>query len=567
MRTSSLFILFLSIFFGHQILNAQNFTPLNTGFACPAEAVDLQIYNGLAGTGGQGGMLVPDAEEETKGAVTVANLNDTDGDGLLNPDDEIRTITPDRDDDDVYAGTTGKGRDEIDLMKLMVNQPQNSNPTDLAILSIESGVDQIKFWGESRKKTSIPVVDGKIIFQCSQLPAEIYIEAIKTSAAIRDIKLKLTYGTQSDVVTATAIWATLVETYMTRDNCGCPLPTNSNDCTCTNNPLVGNSPNVSYVDIPGIDNGLINGINNLRVSFDKSRFGKGNLRSDDSWYGGRVIFGFKIEPGSVEQMKNEFKLKFDRTRRIIQRNYVANWGNDGIILKAGMTSSEMNEFSNDDDGDGDEDNDLTGSFPLVYSWDGPSDSRSLNYPFLVEKRDFEEWVRVTIDNSINIPPTPTSPSPSTNGLFGSRCSQKQDWRLIYYLKKNVNSLSEKLIVDNENFSTTEKKFTGVGNGILQIAETGTLGVQKAYTLKFLNQEWKLSSGYDGVTPIASAVFDNIAMAWVLTDPGIAVFTIKKGSIAFANGAKFTFNAFRRANNQPKPNIFDLKHLKIIENEY
>jgi hypothetical protein len=561
MRTSSLFILFLSIFFGHQILNAQNFTPLNTGFACPAEAVDLQIYNGLAGTGGQGGMLVPDAEEETKGAVTVANLNDTDGDGLLNPDDEIRTITPDRDDDDVYAGTTGKGRDEIDLMKLMVNQPQNSNPTDLAILSIESGVDQIKFWGESRKKTSIPVVDGKIIFQCSQLPAEIYIEAIKTSAAIRDIKLKLTYGTQSDVVTATAIWATLVETYMTRDNCGCPFSTPSNDCTCANNPLVGNSPNVSYVDIPGIDNGLINGVNNLRVSLDKSRFGKGNLYPDDTWYGGRIILGFKVEPGNISELNTEFKLKFDVTRRIIHRNYVTNWGQDGIILKLEKTSSMMNELSNDDLNDGDEDNDLSVSLPLVYSYDGPSDKRSTNNPFLIQKRDFEEWVRVTIDNPINITST------TTDGIFGSRCSPKQDWRLLYYLKKNSTSILDRLSVDTENFSTTKKEFSGTGNGILQITETGSIGVQKAYTLIFMNQEWKLSSGNNGVTPIATAVFDNVAMAWVLTDPGIAVFTIKKGSIAFSNGAKFTFNAFRRANNQPKPNIFDLKHLKIIENDY
>jgi hypothetical protein len=69
------------------------------------------------------------------------------------------------------------------------------------------------------------------------------------------------------------------------------------------------------------------------------------------------------------------------------------------------------------------------------------------------------------------------------------------------------------------------------------------------------------------TQITITSFDKLTKSWVLTNPDPAVFIIKKRALAFSNDDKFTFNAFRRANKQSKPSIFNLKHFKIIEDEY
>ncbi len=51
--------------------------------------VDLQIHNGLYGQ--FGGDRVPDADEYSLGAITVANLNDTDGDTIVDNIDTVVT--------------------------------------------------------------------------------------------------------------------------------------------------------------------------------------------------------------------------------------------------------------------------------------------------------------------------------------------------------------------------------------------------------------------------------------------------------------------------------------------
>lgn len=74
----------------------------------------LDIYNGLYDWVDEerewsGGQLLANWAKITPGAVTVANLNDTDGDSI-----------PDKDDNEVLASSIG--RDEIDLMKLVVRK-------------------------------------------------------------------------------------------------------------------------------------------------------------------------------------------------------------------------------------------------------------------------------------------------------------------------------------------------------------------------------------------------------------------------------------------------------------
>ena len=77
--------------------------------------VDLVIHNGLKGV--SGGQEISEADEESKGAVTVANLNDTDGDG--------GGTTADKDDNVVsVSGSNPPGRNEHDLMELTLKKPQ-----------------------------------------------------------------------------------------------------------------------------------------------------------------------------------------------------------------------------------------------------------------------------------------------------------------------------------------------------------------------------------------------------------------------------------------------------------
>jgi len=73
--------------------------------------VNLRIFNGLNDQGNPGpfgGNEVSDDDEESPGAITIANFNDTDGDGK---NDNV-------DMDGVIASSTG--RDELDLMKLII---------------------------------------------------------------------------------------------------------------------------------------------------------------------------------------------------------------------------------------------------------------------------------------------------------------------------------------------------------------------------------------------------------------------------------------------------------------
>jgi hypothetical protein len=94
--------------------------------------VNLTIFDG------QFGAAVSEAEEETRGAFTVANLNDTDGDGI--PDSKESFIVP---------ANSNEGRHEVDLMKLVIEKPANMEPDTEATLEITS--HNALLWKQSDK--------------------------------------------------------------------------------------------------------------------------------------------------------------------------------------------------------------------------------------------------------------------------------------------------------------------------------------------------------------------------------------------------------------------------------
>ena len=154
--------------------------------------VNLTIFNG------QDGPAIPEAKEETQGAFTVANLNDTDGDGVI--DNQDQTVMANG------AGTTN----EVDLMKLVISKPANAPAGSTLTLTVVSG--SVAFWQSPTKGTALPWGGGYTI-AADAIPEggkTIWVEATAASSALRAIVLKLTYSAApgvEDIVKATGIWA------------------------------------------------------------------------------------------------------------------------------------------------------------------------------------------------------------------------------------------------------------------------------------------------------------------------------------------------------------------------
>ena len=230
--------------------------------------VDLEIYNGQ----GSGSPITQalesgDVDDVGHGAFTVANINDTDGDWRVDYQDNLvkpfsanitegGTVGLDQvtvDDasgfvagdsialrlDDEYdvtqilgfrgpnqntididhvlttdftGGTvTHTGRDEVDLMKLIVHRPTAVMPNTNVKLTVVSG--NVALWTSPTKGTAnaVPLTAGTAEFNVDIIPGGglvLWVEALSPSTAVRDIELRLDYMGASDIVNATAVWAT-----------------------------------------------------------------------------------------------------------------------------------------------------------------------------------------------------------------------------------------------------------------------------------------------------------------------------------------------------------------------
>lgn len=156
------------------------------------------------------------------GAFTVANLNDTDGDGVIDKDDPAVTAT-------------ANGRNEIDLVKLVINKP-HTGPDQLELsayiirLKLVSG--QAALWTTSQKGPPFTLTNGQADIPASELPKTLYVEATAVSTALRDIEIKADFMKGStvlrtDTVKVTGIWATASfrnsGTTLSPENTGAPI--------------------------------------------------------------------------------------------------------------------------------------------------------------------------------------------------------------------------------------------------------------------------------------------------------------------------------------------------------
>lgn len=212
------FILKLAIPFFFSLFIAVNaFSQLPAGkdiSFCSNEPVDLHIYKGISD------LPIPDADEYIIGSATIANLNDTDGDEIIDGDVKEIEIT----------SHNGRGEtNDKDLIRLSLRRPNGSLNNEEVKLSFPKGGSKIKLWKFRNKMEA-----AKLIYKCSELPIDVFVEALQPSESVRDIEIKMDYKTQSDIVSITAIWVEFKKSWHTR----CPF----NDPSCdqgTANPVAG----------------------------------------------------------------------------------------------------------------------------------------------------------------------------------------------------------------------------------------------------------------------------------------------------------------------------------------
>jgi len=172
--TSKLLLITCIILSSINLYSQDEFSWIDCG--CDVE-INLRIHDGLnkdGETGIYGGEEISEIlEADERGAVTVANLNDTDGDSVPDNEDMDGVIESDF------------GRNELDLMKLIIE----------ADGEVPDGCDQkvrlvatanVKFWKDYLKVFQ----QTDLEFDLLTLPRTIFVEAIEVSNELRDIEIK-----------------------------------------------------------------------------------------------------------------------------------------------------------------------------------------------------------------------------------------------------------------------------------------------------------------------------------------------------------------------------------------
>ncbi|MCB0530433.1 MAG: hypothetical protein KDC65_18270, partial [Saprospiraceae bacterium] len=235
---------------------AQTPTSKTTGFECE---VVIDIYNGLkdwaTGHAYSGGQLLTGDDKKTVGAVTVANMNNTDAD--FNPDG---TDIVDSGDDMVAVspGTT-MGRNEIDLMKIVIRKRDPGMPLPGSGNIIFKVPSSVRLWAKPTKEVMVMIPSsGEITITPAELATEkvYYVEAITPSSMIRDIKFEIEYNSHTDYALATAVWVDI-------------NPSTQVWSSNTTVPVLG-------VDLPNVDNiWMKESVNNSWISASGQRYGFG----------------------------------------------------------------------------------------------------------------------------------------------------------------------------------------------------------------------------------------------------------------------------------------------------
>jgi hypothetical protein len=343
--------------------------------------VNATIHHGLHGA------AVADGDEESVGAFTVANQNDTDGDGVMDYNDN--------DGHAFFDPNTGlaHGVTEDDLMRLVLDRPTIYGDGDVLEVFLRAG--SAKFWEVYYKDNRPIAFDASsgdhftVTFGPGEMSKEVWVEAPDPSIALRDIRIEYNYNGFVDTLRATAVWARLIEAVTTTEDA-------SNFFG-----QLGRDPFWS-IELADPTN---------QVTADVEALGGTGVRNPDPNHGVRnvILFAWDFFPRDINTISN---VRFDVTRRIQVLNR-----QDGVTLNSSIPEyPTLLDEANDDARSTDE------CYPTILdqamNMDGPGvPTLVANGTFFQQRMNAQEFVRVRFDGD----------TPVGNYLSGTRASGKLSW--------------------------------------------------------------------------------------------------------------------------------------------
>jgi len=338
--------------------------------------LDLVIYNG------QDGAEVPEDKEETVGAFTVANLNNTDSDDKA-----------DNDPDDVLIPG------EKDMIELEIKK-SSPNMTGNVTLTITGDGTQVKLW---KAETKAGGAETKRTWSATELPVIVWVEGLAKSAAVRDIEAAIKYNNNVvDKAKLTFVWAELLPGgggAAEHDIKAAATLWTLNDWKNTTTPP---KDKVNFVGGTGL---------RPEIQMADGSFALFNC----------IIMKFRVFPKDIWK---EPGIQFDITRQ----KEVKKWKQEnGTWVESPVEAFPANdEMPNDDTKDTDESvspnsddeqfvMDAPGMVAKTATWDG-----------YASRRNYNEFARIQFDGI----------RPTGNEIKGSRCSNKYEWHARQTLVKD-----------------------------------------------------------------------------------------------------------------------------------
>lgn len=421
--------------------------------------VELEIHNGLKGIVDRTqeneqtpdrdckdvcGIAISEIVEESLGAITVANLNDSDSDSNIDKED--------------FDGVLG----EVDLMELEMSV----TPDDGGVYRLQVLSGDIAFWDNSSKSPSDGSSDTPEISEREFDATEsntVWVEARDYSRMPQDIQIELEYKGITDTVAATAVWVTLEQVYFER----CEMES-SNMCKDSVNRPIDTIPAALRIGADEGDPGSLGLVKNLEFAQadDGSLYGRGTFKlptivrpNSDNQIGGRILFEWKVNPQELD----EDLIVFDATRQRDTRVLISESGRDLLFPVKEFTGPfpVVDEMPNDDcdptnnnfpDDLRDEANNPIND--SIFSFDGPGTSLrvprgfisiGVDAAFQVGILNFHEWVRIKLDGDFK------GPVAACTDIRGSRASDRVNWHLVQYLRRNAMGEFEE---DSESLSNS-----------------------------------------------------------------------------------------------------------------
>ncbi len=328
---------------------------------------NLQVHDGLMSR-----KALSEDEEETRGAFTIANLNDTDSDGKKDSDPK---------DIDVPG--------EKDLIRLVINKPEPADLRGTLVLSITGDRKRVRTWESSDKKKE----DRRRKFNIGKIkkwPVTMWLEGLQPSKSLDGEEITLRHGRiELDKAKVTFVWVDFVEAKHDRID---KLWKDTGEPTKKLIDLLGGKVGL------GAPGGGIVGIRNI------------------------IAFKFKALPVGVgtAKTKTDF-VKFDSARQIEGKE----WQEKGGELReiASFKFPTTDDSVNDDPSDRAETN-IPNAKGHLFTVDAPGARLRATADKEIWRENFREFFRVRFDDI-----KPSGGTPKRPKIDGTRCSPKHEWHL------------------------------------------------------------------------------------------------------------------------------------------